>query len=137
MIVTGKRNKNGTRVHGNATGFRGVEWRNDRKKWRSRILCADGKFRWLGTFATVTEAASAYDEAAREEYGDAAFVNFTLEGEAQTIPSRLWAGICAHGHSLAIYGRANDRGGTDCRECQRLLAKERYHRRTAPNTPVI
>lgn len=65
-------------LHSNSSGFKGVD--RDRRSWRARITI-DGKRRHLGNFDTATEAALAYDAAAREVFGEFARPNFPLPGE--------------------------------------------------------
>lgn len=57
----------------NPAGLKGVRPRQD--KWRAAIWL-DGRQRSLGTFASVEEAARAYDAAAVSAYGDFARLNF-------------------------------------------------------------
>lgn len=123
--MTKQFHQNATRVHNNMFGYRGVEWRADRKKFRAKIVDDGGRGRYLGTFDTAAEAATAYDAAAKDAYGDDAFLNFPMNGEKKTVPSMVAVGICAHGHSLAVFGRDDGRQ-IHCRECQRILAKQRY-----------
>lgn len=59
-------------------GLKGVT--NCRGRWQAKIR-ADGKGRCLGTFGTEVEAALAYDEAARDYFGEFASVNFPRAGE--------------------------------------------------------
>lgn len=128
--MTKQHHKNATRVHNNMFGYRGVEWRSDRKKFRAKIVDDGGRGRWLGTFDTAEDAAAAYDAAAIEAYGENAFLNFPLNGEKKTVPSTVALGVCAHGHDLTVHGRDDGRQ-INCRECQRLLAKSRY-KKAAP-----
>jgi len=61
----------------NKSGFKGVYWEKDRGKWGAMIQ-AKGKVICLGRFQTPEEAARAYDAAAREQFGEFAFLNFPL-----------------------------------------------------------
>jgi hypothetical protein len=68
--------------------FKGVSWDKRRGKWLAQIK-RDGK-RYLGRFDDELAAAQAYDEAARETWGEHARLNF-LDGvdawlETQAMP---------------------------------------------------
>src|SRR5688572_26880726 len=107
-----------TAVHNNKFGFRGVEWERARQMFRARIEPANGKRgRWLGRYKTAEEAALAYDAAAREVYGDKAYLNFPGAGELQAAASRKVDGLCPKGHDLRLYGHVSPRGTTLCRKC--------------------
>jgi hypothetical protein len=68
-----------------ASGFKGVTWDRQRRKWRARIM-ANGARRSLGHFADEAVAARAYDEAASELHGEFARLNFpTSEEKHMTI----------------------------------------------------
>jgi hypothetical protein len=56
----------------NTSGFKGVSWRARSRRWRAQI----GRRKHLGCFATLEEAARAYDAAALERYGAFARLNF-------------------------------------------------------------
>jgi hypothetical protein len=55
--------------------FKGVYWETYTKKWRAAIK-ANGKSRRLGRFGDEVAAAVAYDEAARQWFGEHARLNF-------------------------------------------------------------
>lgn len=62
---------------GRRSRFKGVSWQASRqspRKWRAQIKA--GKFRHLGYFTDEAEAARAYDAAAREAFGEYAYLNF-------------------------------------------------------------
>lgn len=65
---------------GAASRFKGVTWHRQTAKWVARItvnkrLCA------LGYFGKETDAAHAYDAAARQHFGEFAALNFPQPGE--------------------------------------------------------
>ncbi|MFI4915264.1 MAG: MerR family transcriptional regulator [Phycisphaerales bacterium JB060] len=55
--------------------YKGVCWCEDRGKWLAQIN-KDGKHHHLGRFDDEIDAAEAYDNAARELFGEHAFLNF-------------------------------------------------------------
>lgn len=59
------------------SGFKGVTWDGQSRKWRAQIT-AFGKHRTLGAFDDPVEAAQAYDAAALELFGEFARVNRDL-----------------------------------------------------------
>jgi hypothetical protein len=61
----------------NTSGFKGVSWHPEMKRWRADISVG-GKRRHLGTFARPEEAAAAYNAAALTAWGPLARLN-TLE----------------------------------------------------------
>lgn len=64
----------------NSSGFKGVGWHNQRNKWVAYIR-QDGRLKHLGLFATAEEGARAYDAAAREIFGEFAWLNFNNQGD--------------------------------------------------------
>lgn len=59
----------------NKSGYKGVSFHSQTQKWRAAIV-KDYKQKHLGLFNSVIEAAQAYDNAARELFGDFANLNF-------------------------------------------------------------
>lgn len=57
----------------NTSGFRGVHWCANR--WKARISVKN-KTQYIGRFKNIIDAAKAYDEAAKEYFGDFAYQNF-------------------------------------------------------------
>jgi len=60
--------------------YKGVHWNKQNKKWRAQIR-VDWKLIHLGYFTDEMDAASAYDEAAMEYFGEFAKLNFPIEEE--------------------------------------------------------
>lgn len=59
----------------NKSGFRGVSWKEENKKWQSSIRY-NGATKYLGYFDSVVKAACAYDDKAIELFGAFAQPNF-------------------------------------------------------------
>lgn len=79
--ATHAQNRRNNRVYmTNASGYKGVYWHKQRRKWQARIQ-HNSRLRHLGYFDTPIEAARAYDDAARELYGEFAALNFPRDGE--------------------------------------------------------
>lgn len=117
-----------TRVFNNKHGYRGVEWNREKQAFKARIESTPGKRgRWLGYFATAEQAALAYDEAARIDYGPDAYLNFPMPGEKQAVQSPRAEGRCANGHDLSEHGYKHARG-INCRRCNAEARKRSYRR---------
>jgi hypothetical protein len=69
--ATSTQNRGNCRKRKGASRFKGVSWHRATGKWRAQL----GKVH-LGIFTSEVEAACAYDEAARRQFGDFAHVNF-------------------------------------------------------------
>lgn len=59
----------------NTSGFKGVSWSKDKRKWQAAIT-VNGRSINLGRHPAPEDAARAYDDAAREYFGDFARLNF-------------------------------------------------------------
>jgi hypothetical protein len=66
----------------NRCGYKGVDYRPERNKWRT-MICVDKRQRCIGHFDSPEEAARAYDAAARELHGEFAYLNFKDEDSPQ------------------------------------------------------
>jgi hypothetical protein len=67
-------NKNQKIHKDNASGFKGVVWREPRKKFTAQI-CVNNKIIYLGGFASKIDAAKAYNDAALKYHGKFALLN--------------------------------------------------------------
>lgn len=68
-------NRNAKTRRDNTSGYKGVSWLKQKKRWRVRIM-VNGRSKYLGMFADQTVAARRYDMAAIENYGEFACLNF-------------------------------------------------------------
>jgi len=66
--------RNQTRIHGKSK-YKGVWWDKNNNKW-SCGLTFNYKQIWIGRFISEIEAAKAYDNKAKELFGDFAYLNF-------------------------------------------------------------
>jgi hypothetical protein len=71
---------NSRRSRNNTSGFKGVASCKRGGPWKSYIW-RNGRSECLGRFDDAEAAARAYDDAARETFGEFARVNFPVEGE--------------------------------------------------------
>jgi hypothetical protein len=62
----------------NKSGFKGVSFKAREQKW-SASISVNGRIRNIGRYATAEAAARAYDEQARNHFGEFAFLNFPEE----------------------------------------------------------
>lgn len=75
LATTSENVRNGRRHMDGSSDFKGVCWDASRSKYSARIL-VDGKNKFLGRFDDPVQAAKAYDEAAKEHFGEFAALNF-------------------------------------------------------------
>jgi len=59
----------------NTTGYKGVSWQKRTSKWVAQISI-NGRQSYIGLYAKIEDAAQAYDEKAREQFGEFARTNF-------------------------------------------------------------
>lgn len=64
--------------------FKGVSWDSERNKWLVQIT-KDGKYRYVGRYRDQSQAARAYDMAARTLFGIHAHLNFPQEWEPEKV----------------------------------------------------
>jgi AP2-like factor, euAP2 lineage len=55
--------------------YKGVYRHAARKKWMA-VIISNGRSHWLGQFESEEDAARAYDQAAKELFGEFAYLNF-------------------------------------------------------------
>lgn len=72
--------RNAPRRRDNSSGFKGVSWEKARRSWRARISHGGRKIH-LGLYPSPEDAARAYDDRAREFFGEFATLNFPRPGE--------------------------------------------------------
>ena len=83
-LCTARQNAyNSISAHGTSQ-YKGVSWDIAAGKWRATINC-QGQHYHLGLFDTEIEAARAYDQKARELFGQYAYLNFPEETEAGAV----------------------------------------------------
>ena len=77
-VATHSENLHNQRIRtDNTSGFKGVFWIKQTQKWNAKIKI-DGRFKYLGSFASRVGAARAYDVAAIKYHGDFACTNTML-----------------------------------------------------------
>lgn len=76
-ICTSSQNKQNCKIHRNNTsGFKGVSWDGRKnRKWQAYISVSGRKIS-LGYYENPSDAAQAYDKAAKERFGEFANLNF-------------------------------------------------------------
>lgn len=62
---------------GASSKYRGVGWDKGANRWRARIVLGD-KLKFIGLFHIEEEAARAYDQFSRDNFGEFAHLNFPI-----------------------------------------------------------
>lgn len=75
-----QQNQANRRMQMGSSKFKGVHWYPRSAKWRSDIK-ADGRKKHIGYFDNEINAARAYDEMARKQYGEFAYTNEDAYGQ--------------------------------------------------------
>lgn len=87
--ATTRQNGGNRRSQAGSSAYRGVTWRKDLQKWRTRVQWSDATGRklerHLGYFTSEEDAARAWDVAARERWGEFASLNFPGPGEQSAL----------------------------------------------------
>ncbi len=65
----------------NVSGFKGIRLQG--RRWVARVGSGGGKPRYIGSFSSSQEAALAYDQAAKQAFGDFARLNFPVQSFVQ------------------------------------------------------
>ena len=78
ICTNAENQRNRGKQKNNTSGYKGVDWRKDHKKWRARIN-KDNKTIHIGYYNIIEEAARAYDAKAKELHGKYAQLNFPEE----------------------------------------------------------
>lgn len=68
-------NQNKKKQSNNSSGYKGIVWDKERKKWKAQIS-VNGKHVLIGRFSNIEDAVKAYDEIAKQYHGEFANTNF-------------------------------------------------------------
>ena len=74
MATNSQNQANRQKLRGGTSRYKGVCWNAKLSRWQAGIK-VNGKSFHLGLFASETDAANAYDKAARERFGEFAYTN--------------------------------------------------------------
>jgi len=78
-VATDAENSHNQRLHtNNVSGYKGVSWSEETKKWRASIK-VDNHNKHLGLFIDILDAAEAYDIAAIKYFGRFSFTNAQMK----------------------------------------------------------
>ena len=74
LVTATQNNQNKRMQKNNTSGYKGVSWNKERRKW-SAYIRTNGSIKFLGYFAVLREAAHAYNNAAKSIFGEFACIN--------------------------------------------------------------
>jgi hypothetical protein len=74
VVTSSQSNMNKGKQKNNKSGYRGVYWDNNTKRWQAKINL-NKKSIFLGTFRTAIDAAKKYNEASRIYHGKYGYIN--------------------------------------------------------------
>jgi hypothetical protein len=83
-IANQSQNGANQRARGGSSPFKGVSWSGRLGKWMAYIK-VNRRSSYLGSFVSEIDAAMAYDQRAREEFGPFAALNFPMSGETSCL----------------------------------------------------
>lgn len=86
LATTSQNMQNRPRQKNNSSGYKGVTFHKKRGEWRAKIS-VNGVTNNLGIFSSPEAAARAYDAAAREHFGEFAYLNFPDNPHSQIQPT--------------------------------------------------
>ena len=109
-------------AHRNKLGYRGVE-RRQNGRFRAHSGKKQRRSPW---FDTLEEAALAYDEMAREAYGERAYLNFPKSNENKVTAAK--EGYCKRGHPINDTNTRTHHGKRHCRICNSIAQARRAAR---------
>jgi hypothetical protein len=78
QATTLQNGQNKTLKHSATSKYKGLKWQKQVKKWQVCIQPAVGPRKSLGLYTDPAKAASVYDQAALQEFGEFACTNFSL-----------------------------------------------------------
>lgn len=119
------------RLSNNKFGLKGVYYDRRHNSYRASIGNPEtGKRKAKRRFDRAEDAALAYDELAREFYGEAAILNFPTAEESKVLLGlQSDVGKCPSGHEYSTFGQKNGSRQINCRICNRAAAKRYKARR--------
>ncbi len=80
LATNAQNGRNRGKQHNNTSGYKGVYWNKQDRKWRANIRC-DGRIIHLGYFVNSEDAARAYNDAAIKYFGEFAKLNEIPKGD--------------------------------------------------------
>lgn len=88
LATISQNNLNYSGRRGKTSKYKGVSWYRASKRWQAKIQ-ANKKRTYLGYFDSETEAAKAYDAAAKKYHGEFAYLNFPPDDNPKNLKAIL------------------------------------------------